>query len=300
MNFITRNLRYIAAASVAGVIGITAVGALGQETVSRDKSKSVKQEKSRTFCSSNNNWSEDRVSFSDLREMTIPATGAITVDGGKNGGVLVKGEERSDVLVRACVQTWGATETDARSLAANLRINTSGTIKAENVGDDNNWSVTYQIMVPRVTNVDLSAHNGGISISGVDGTAQFKTTNGGVNLNNVSGDVKGSTTNGGINVVLSGTTWRGSGLDVSTTNGGVRIGMPATYAAHVEMGTVNGGFKSDIPGLNVVRSEDDSVRGHGSRAVNISTDINGGGAPIRVKTTNGGFKISSADGQGEY
>ncbi|MDQ6788153.1 MAG: hypothetical protein M3033_15215, partial [Acidobacteriota bacterium] len=76
-------------------------------------------------------------------------------------------------------------------------------------------------------------------------------------------------------------------LDVQTTNGGVRLSLPETYAAHIETGTVNGGFKSDISALNIDRTER-------SRPARINTDLNGGGAPIRVITTNGGVKISSA------
>ena len=238
------------------------------------------------------NWSSDHVSFRELREMTIPATATLTVDSGQNGGIGVIGSERNDILVRACVQTWAKTDEAAKAAAASIRISTSGTVKAEG-SDDKNWSVSYQILVPRATNLDLSAHNGGISISGTDGSTEFETMNGGVSLVNLSGDVKGKTTNGGVNVVLSGSSWRGSGLDVTTTNGGVHISMPETYAAHVDTGTVNGGFSSDIPALNVTTED---LRGDWgrSRARRIETNFNGGGPPIKVTTTNGGVRISSS------
>jgi hypothetical protein len=35
-------------------------------------------------------------------------------------------------------------------------------------------------------------------------------------------------------------------------------------------------------------------RNEKTRGVRINTDLNGGGAPIRVVTTNGGIKISSS------
>ena len=258
MKAITRNLKYIAAMAVAAMIGITAANAFGQETISKDTNKAEYKVKDKGFCS-NNNWSsDDRVSFNDLREMTIPATGSINVDGGQNGGIGIKGEDRGDIQIRACVQAWGKTDEAAKAAAESIKISTSGTIKAEGAGDDNHWSVSYQILVPRSTNLNLTAHNGGISISGVNGSSEFETMNGGVNLNNVSGDVKGQTTNGGVNVTLSGSSWKGSGLDVQTTNGGVHISMPGNYAAHVETGTVNGGFSSDIPSLNVEKTTDEN------------------------------------------
>lgn len=278
MKFISTNLKHIASALVAAAIGITAATAFGQDS-----------EKNRGFCS-NNNWSShDRVSFSELREMTIPSTGSVAVDAGKNGGVSVSGEDRGDVLVRACVQAWGANEDAARAAAASIRINTAGKIKAENT-DETNWSVSFQIAVPRSTNLNLTAHNGGISIANVDGTAEFETRNGGVSLKNLSGDVKGRTDNGGVNVLLAGNSWRGNGLDVETKNGGVNLTMSRNYAARIETGTVNGGFKSEIPPLNVTTED---VKGSWrNRPTRINTSINGGGAPIRVVTTNGGIKIN--------
>ena len=70
--------------------------------------------------------------------------------------------------------------------------------------------------------------------------------------------------------------------------------MPENYAAHVETGTVNGGFSSDIPSLNVEKTTDEY--GRRQRPTKVSTDINGGGAPIRVSTTNGGVRISTPGG----
>jgi hypothetical protein len=292
MTFVSRNLRYIAVLCVALAMGIGAASTFGQEKI-KDKAMKERKDTAKSFCS-NNNWSsDDKVSASDLREFTVPASGTIGVDAGKNGGVSVKGEERSDVLVRACVQAWGTTEDAAKANATAIRINTSGTIKGE--GSEENYSVSYQILVPRSTNLNLKAHNGGISISGVDGSSEFETLNGGVSVSNVSGSVKGRTTNGGVNVVLSGTSWRGSGLDVTTTNGGVNITIPEGYAANVETGTVNGGFRSDIPSLNVAQEDSKGDWSAKSRAKRIQTALNGGGAPIRVITTNGGIQINSAD-----
>ena len=88
---------------------------------------------------------------------------------------------------------------------------------------------------------------------------------------------------------MSGSGWLGSGLDLVTTNGGVHLTMPENYAARVETGTTNGGFTSNIVGLSV----DNKAR---PRPRTVTADINGGGAPIRVMTTNGGVRITSEAG----
>jgi hypothetical protein len=247
--------------------------------------------KSKEFCSNNNWGNDDKVSINELREINLPASGKIEVDGARNGGISVKGENRSDVLVRACVQAWGSTDEAARSLASSIKINTSGVIRA--TGSEDNWSVSYDIRVPRNTSLNLKAHNGGLAIKSVDGSMDLSTMNGGISVSDAAGDVRGRTTNGGVSVSLVGNGWKGSGLDLQTTNGGVQLSIPSSFAANVEAGTVNGGFSSDIPELNVT-TDDKKGYGHSS-AKQVRATLNGGGANIRVVTTNGGIRISSSD-----
>ncbi len=262
--------------------------ALAQEEV-KDKDKYKNKTYSKEFCS--NNWSNgDKVSGNEVREMTVSG-GSLTVDGKRNGGISVKGENRSDILIRACVQTWGNTEEEAKQIAKNIRIETGGTVRAEGVSEESNWSVSYKISVPLSTDLKLTTLNGGISIADVEGTMEFDAKNGGIHLSNLAGSVKGKTTNGGLHIELAGNTWKGSGLDVETTNGGVHLSMSETYAARFETRTVNGGFKSDIAALAVEKEKDEN--GYRKQGVNISKDINGGGALVRIVTTNGGVKIGS-------
>jgi hypothetical protein len=261
----------------------------GQEKI-KDNEKIKEKSYSREFCS--NDWSNGgKVSGRDLREMTVSG-GSLTVDGKKNGGIHVQGENRSDILIRACVQTWGNTAEDAQALAKSVRIETNGTVHAEGASDENGWSVSYQILVPYKTNLNLTTLNGGISIENVEGTIEFAATNGGIHLSNLAGDVRGKTTNGGVHVELTGNTWRGNGLDVSTTNGGVHLTMAENYAARFETRTTNGGFKSDIAAVQVEKQTDEN--GYRKQGVNFSRDINGGGALIRVVTTNGGVHLDAS------
>ena len=255
------------------------------------QNKAEQKTKNKEFCSNYNYSNDEKISYKETREVNIPAGSLVNVDGKRNGGIKVRGENRSDVLVRACIQTLGATDEEARAFAKNIRIETGSTIRAEG-SEESNWAVSYEILVPRSTNLKLSTHNGGIGISSVEGTMEFEAHNGGISLNDVAGDVKGKTQNGGVSVSLSGNGWKGGGLDIETKNGGVNLSIPENYAARIETGTVNGGFKSEINGLSV--ADDETGR---SRNKRISTDLNGGGATVRVITTNGGVKISSSAGR---
>jgi hypothetical protein len=250
--------------------------------------------KSDGFCNGNSYHNGEKASFNEVREITMPAGSLLTVDGQRNGGIWVKGANRPDVLVRACIQARAANDEAARSLANSVRIETGSVIRAE--GPEENLSVSYEIHVPRNTNLKLTAKNGGIGISGVEGNMEFETVNGGLHLSNIAGDVRGRTANGGLHVELSGNGWKGSGLDVQTTNGGVHLSIPETFAANIETGTVNGGWHSNFAELQVERTENNRHRPGGR----LNKALNGGGAPVRLITTNGGVHINSSGKSKSY
>jgi hypothetical protein len=254
--------------------------------INKQELKEVVKVKNKEFCSSENWSSDDKQQYRELRESTV-AAGAIDVDAGRNGGISVKGENRSDILVRACIQAWGDTMEAAKAAVSSVRISSGSSIRADGP-DESNYSVSFQILVPRNTDLRLKAHNGGISINSVGGRMEFETTNGGVSLADLAGDVRGRTTNGGVSVKLVGRSWDGSGLDVTTSNGGVSLMMPEGYAANLQAGTVNGGFNTNIASLNLDRDD----RGRLTTKT-INAPLNGGGAPIRVTTTNGGVQIKT-------
>jgi DUF4097 and DUF4098 domain-containing protein YvlB len=226
----------------------------------------------------------------EIKEQTLPASGAISVDGRTNGGIAIKGWNRHEILVRAKIETRALTQAEADQLAQQVRIETAAlNIHAEGPESRDNyqWYVSYEIFVPRRSDLSLKAHNGGISIVDVNGRIDFGTTNGGVSLSRVGGAVTGNTTNGGVHVELSGARWEGEGLDVKTTNGGVNLSLPDGYSSHLETGTVNGRISFGFP-VNVPTTE----RGRYPRE--ISVDLGSGGPTIRVMTTNGGVRVGRA------
>jgi DUF4097 and DUF4098 domain-containing protein YvlB len=219
-----------------------------------------------------------------VRTQTIPATQRISIDGRQNGGVRVTGWDRNEIHIVARIQGSARTEAAARELASAVTIQVrDGRISADGPEPERSnswWSASFDVYVPRNIDLDLQAHNGGIAVSDIRGRLEMETTNGGLRLENVSGDVRGRTTNGGVSVALGGERWQGSGLDVRTTNGGVTLRMPERYSARLETSTVNGSMRIDFP-----------VTVQGRIGRQISTDIGGGGPPIRVSTTNGGVSI---------
>lgn len=234
------------------------------------------------------NWNDRRATFCEVRDVTVPAAGVLTVDAEPNGGIDVTGTTRGDVLVRAKVTAQAETMERAQQIARAVTVNaTASNVSAagpSGLGRREQWQVSYRLSVPTVSSLSLKTTNGGIAIRDVDGAVEFRTVNGGVKLANMAGDVKGRTSNGGVDVDLDGPSWRGAGLNVETSNGGVHLRIPSQYSAQLETGTVNGGFNIDFPL---------TVQGRIDREVNAT--IGSGGAPIRVRTHNGGVKVSRKD-----
>jgi hypothetical protein len=230
----------------------------------------------------NNRWN-DTERFCETRTFSVAASKSLTVDGRTNGGISVHGWDRADIQVLAMLQGNGDSQSEAQSVVKQINILTNGSeIRAQgpDMRDRGSWSVTYEIWVPRATELALTGNNGGISVESVASKMDLETQNGGISLKDVHGAVHGRTVNGGISAELTGDRWLGEGLDLQTTNGGVHLTIPDNYSAALEAGTVNGSLNLGMP-----------VTVQGRLGREISTTLGRGGAPIRVTTSNGGVTI---------
>lgn len=227
----------------------------------------------------------DRPSACEVREWTVGAPGDLTVNAKPNGGISVEAWDRNEMQVRAKVHTWGESDASAREILGNVDVTVGGKISAEGPKSKNEegWSVSYRIMVPRSTDLDLVSTNGGITIDGINGELRFQTTNGGIHLTDIGGDVEGKTTNGGVHIALTGDTWSGKGMAVQTTNGGVKVSIPSGYSAHLETATTNGGLNVGFP-----------VTVQGKIDRKLSVDLGNGGPTLKITTTNGGVRITES------
>lgn len=236
--------------------------------------------------------------YCETRDLTLPAigTGKLTVDGGHNGGITVKGYQGADIRVRARVQAWAKDEATAKARVADVKISTEGnTLRAagsdgrgSNTGyavSDGGYAVSYEIFVPEKTALALTTHNGGIHLENPRGPVTFEAQNGGVSISASGGDVKGRTQNGGLSIKLTGAKWDGPGLDVATTNGGITWQLPTEYSARFFTSTVHGPIRTDFPA---------SVQGSISRS-EVAVALGKGGAPVKAVTTNGGVTVKRTD-----
>jgi putative adhesin len=231
-----------------------------------------------------NNHSRDNEEFCEVRNFTMAAGRTLSVDGRENGGITVHGWDGAGIKVLAFVQAQAETEADAAATAHAVSVTPNGSEILATGPESRNgrqwWSVSYEIWAPRHTDLTLTASNGGLSVDGIESRMALQTVNGGLKLTDIGGDVHGATSNGGVTAELSGDRWSGAGLDLQTSNGGVRVSVPANYSAQLETGTVHGKLNVDFP-----------MTVQGAIGRHVSTTLGSGGPLIRLTTTNGGVSV---------
>jgi DUF4097 and DUF4098 domain-containing protein YvlB len=152
-----------------------------------------------------------------------------------------------------------------------------------------NWGgsdekVEYDVTVPRSMSLELETTNGPIEVNGVSGTLKAETTNGQVVLARCAGNVDASTTNGSVKAELL-TVARDRMNRLSTTNGRIVLKVPPSLAAEIDASTTNGSIESELP-----------VTTHSIGHHSLRGTINGGGASLRLRTTNGSIAILNGGG----
>jgi DUF4097 and DUF4098 domain-containing protein YvlB len=125
--------------------------------------------------------------------------------------------------------------------------------------------------------------NGSIRVSDVTGNHELDTTNGKIVVERCAGSLEASTTNGSIEAELTKVN-KGQPLRFETTNGRIEVDLPKELALDVDASTTNGAIHTDLP-IETTRVSRNSLRG----------TINGGGTLLRMRTTNGGIEIGSAN-----
>jgi len=185
-------------------------------------------------------------------------------------------------------------------------------------------SANYTIRVPKDVEVFAKSTNGSVRVNGTRGPVEARTTNGNVEVGDVSGDVDAHTTNGKIELenitgyirarttnssvylrnvkssrVNASTTNGGiraeieldedGKYDFSTTNGNIRVTIPENSKVDVEARCRSRQFRSDFEILSRYDLEDDRWDRWSSRS--IRGKINGGGAMLTMRTTNGRIEL---------
>jgi hypothetical protein len=266
--------------SILGFAVLTASSSLAQMQDNREKQLS---------CNDSGDRNRDQKSRKcEVREETITSVRQLTVEPGRNGAVSVKGWTQAQVLVRAKLEAWGSSDSEASLLFSQIHADTSpGRIAASGPDTPGNssWSVSYEIFVPRSSDLKIATFNGPVSVRDIAGRLELTAHNGPLELRRVVGDIIAKTTNGPIQFEPFSDGWRGQQLEFETTNGPVNIKVPAAFQAHVQAQTTNGPIQSEFGGS--------ASRGNRDRRSNaLDLNLGAGGTSLKITTQNGPIHLA--------
>jgi DUF4097 and DUF4098 domain-containing protein YvlB len=199
---------------------------------------------------------EYRASVRGEETRTVPNQ-PLTITAEHNGGIQVTTWDKAEISLKLCKQVAADDEATARKIVNESELQVSGgnvIVITPEYSQDHSIGTVLLVKAPKGANLDMSVHNGGISLNGFNGTAKahaknggisFKRStgtlvaeaqNGGVSIKDCSGDVNARVQNGGLSISLP-EQWEGKGLEAHTQNGGLTVAVPKNLNTAVEIAT---------------------------------------------------------------
>jgi DUF4097 and DUF4098 domain-containing protein YvlB len=253
------------------------------------------------------------------RTFTVSPGGLLTVDA-DGATVKISGADTRQVTVHMSARGSDEDLADTTLEAAQSGEGVKVTLRRRDKGSwfsSRSWSSEerIEVTVPRQYQISVRTGGGGIELRDTVGAATLKTSGGDISARNVKGDVELRTSGGGIladtirgNVdadtsggdvrvlhvdgMISANTSGGSvrcslvganrGISATTSGGDIDLTLPAGTTGNVEASTSGGDVTSDLPIRAAVRKDG-----------RLEGDLNGGGPPIRARTSGGSISLRS-------
>jgi len=232
--------------------------------------------------------------------------GSVTIVGAPAGSITIEGWQRNEVDVSAEIELHGGTTQDLDRLAAvntfvadedtnHIRILTTGThdrnfmkSMAKNfpkglIGLP--WKIDYHIKVPALTDLEISAGNGPITLSGVEGAIRLNALESNANLSLTGGLVAATIQSGKVNINIPTRSWHGLGAEIRLASGDLKVELAPGFSGDLNAEVLrNGEVKNSFP--NLEPRERNSIGPHSLRA-----RAGSGGATITLIVGDGIIQI---------
>jgi DUF4097 and DUF4098 domain-containing protein YvlB len=203
-----------------------------------------------------------------------------------NGSVEIRGWDREEVQVRAVKRSRTDPAEESRvKIEVEANPGSVAVITRYPEADPVDVTVEYTIRVParlRLTNIQTV--NGDIRVRDLETGGELRTVNGDLEVLNGAGYVAARTTNGNVRLELAHIGDGSHPIRVETVNGSVALEVPASVNADLHAQSLNGDFQSDLPM---------EVQATSGRA-EVRARLGRGGAPLVLRTVNGGIRILAA------
>jgi hypothetical protein len=196
---------------------------------------------------------------------------ALTLLGAPAGSITIESWTRSEVDITADIELRADSEEDLTLLSTvngfvldddvnRVRILTTGThdkafMKRTAKGFPKRllglpWKIDYRIRVPAVTDIEIDAGRGPITLKGVEGAITLTALESNVTLNLTGGLVRATVGGGTINIGLSARSWRGAGADIQLAAGELTVDLPSGYSGDINADILRTGrIENEYAGL---------------------------------------------------
>ncbi|MFQ5418401.1 MAG: DUF4097 domain-containing protein [Myxococcota bacterium] len=238
-----------------------------------------------------------------------------------NGRTRVIGEDRTEIEMLVSKTARAESDEAADELLEQIVIasHENGEALELEVEMPSKWNrrgwANIELRVPQEINLELSAVNGRVEISGVRGRIKARSSNGSACIAHVVGDIEVATSN--AKVCCSGNCGKlvarssngkieidehNGSIDASTSNGLIRASLEAVGKHGVTLATSNGRIVLELPDdvdADVdIRVDNGLIRNdrklcHSVRETNgrLSGRLGSGGALIKLRTSNGSISL---------
>lgn len=199
-----------------------------------------------------------------------------------NGAIEVQGWDRDVVEVHA-VKTAKSRESDLDRVSIEVEARPDSVSIATHYPQNEGVEVAveFTVHVPHGAHVEhIGTVNGTLRISGVEAVEDLHTVNGNIDVFGAAGNIHAHTTNGNVHLELAHLREK-SGATAETTNGSLVVALPSDTQADLEARCLNGNFFSELP-ISVQSTQ---------RPREVRGKLGGGGAPIHLRTVNGGIRV---------
>ena len=241
-------------------------------------------------------------------QLSVPAEpGSTLIAETSFGKITITGANVTDCEVTAEISVQAPTKEEAQQIAEQVQVKLESTgktltldVEKPKLKCNRSVGVSFEITVPKQTNIECETSFGKIKVSDIDGNVKAHTGFAAVEADDIQGAVQLETSYGrvscrritptellarssfgAINIVCSPQTKPEINADIETSFGEIDFVAPPNYSGRVQLETSFGSIDTDLP-LTVKGSlSEDKIKG----------SVGDGSGSIRLKTSFGSINL---------
>ena len=222
--------------------------------------------------------------------------GTVTLSAAPAGSIIIEGWQQNLVELTATIELQGPTEQALDQLAVlntfgvdvdsnHISILTTGThdrIFMKRVAKNFPktliglpWKIDYHIKLPALTDLEIDAGNGPITLAGVEGALRLNALHSDANLSLTGGLVSVLIQSGTVNLVIPGRSWHGLGAEFKLASGNLNIDLMPGFSGDINADVLRfGEIKNSFAGLQPREGSSTAARSISARAASGGATLN--------------------------